>query len=83
VHDGNPAARAEAFDDPEVQKAFPMAPLIRESLEASAPRPQTEFYGDVSAALQRTFHPPGSVSVRTPAAASRLIIAVLQGKELL
>ena len=83
LNDGNPAARAAVFDDPEVQEAFPMAPLIRESLEASAPRPQTEFYGDVSAALQRAFHPPGSVSERTPAAAAELIVAVLKGEELL
>ena len=83
LHDGNPAARAEVFDVPAVRKAFPMAPLIRASLQASAPRPQTEFYGDVSAGLQRTFHPPGAVNVNTPAAASHFIIEVLHGDRLL
>jgi multiple sugar transport system substrate-binding protein len=82
LHEGNPAALAKVFADPVVQKAFPMAPLIRESLQASAPRPQTEFYGDVSAAIQRKFHPPGSVTERTPAAASDFIMAVLRGDRL-
>ena len=83
LSDGNPAARAEVFDVPAVRKAFPMAPLIRESLEASAPRPQTEFYGDVSAGLQRSYHPPASVTVNTPAAASHFITQVLHGDRLL
>ena len=47
-----------------------MAPLLLESLKGSAPRPRTEFYGDVSAALQREFHPPDAVTSATPAAAS-------------
>lgn len=84
LNDGNPAARAEVFDAPEVQEAFPMAPIIRESLEASAPRPQSEFYGDVSSALQRSFHPPESVNAeRTPASAEELITGVLAGEVLL
>ena len=83
LHDGNPAARAEVFDVPAVRKAFPMAPLIRESLQASAPRPRTEFYGDVSAGLQRTFHPPASVNASTPIVASNFITAVLHGDRLL
>ena len=84
LHDGNPAARTAVFDDPEVQEAFPMAPVIRESLETSAPRPQTEYYGDVSSALQREFHPPGSVDPsKTPASAEKLILGVLRGEVLL
>jgi trehalose/maltose transport system substrate-binding protein len=83
LHDGNPAARAEVFSDPKVRKAFPMASLLLESLKASAPRPQTAFYGDVSAGLQREFHPPERVTSRTPAAASAFILQVLRGDRLL
>ena len=83
LHDGNPAARAEVFSDPEVLEAFPMAPLLLESLKASAPRPRTEFYGDVSAALQREFHPPDAVTSSTPAAASAFISEMLRGDALL
>jgi multiple sugar transport system substrate-binding protein len=82
VHDGNPAARGNVYSDPRIVKAFPMAPLLRESLEAAAPRPRTDVYGDLSAALQRSFHPPASVNSRTPAAASKFVRAVLRGKRL-
>jgi multiple sugar transport system substrate-binding protein len=83
LHDGNPAARADVYSDPRVLKAFPMAPLLRESLSASAPRPRTEFYGDVSAALQREFHPPDAVTSNTPADAQAFILRVLNGQDLL
>ena len=38
VESGNPAARAAAYDDPAVREAFPMADLIRDSInDAGAP----------------------------------------------
>jgi trehalose/maltose transport system substrate-binding protein len=83
LHDGNPAARADVYSDPRVLKAFPMAPLLRESLRASAPRPQTEFYGDLSAGLQREFHPPDAVTSKTPGDAQAFILRVLKGEDLL
>ena len=46
---GNPAARAAAYDDPAVREAFPMADLIRESIDDAGPRPITPYYSDVSA----------------------------------
>jgi len=82
LHDGNPAARAAVFDDPSVLHAFPMAPLILASLEASAPRPQTQYYSDLSEAILEKFHPPGSVNQGTPAAAQRFATAVLRGDRL-
>jgi multiple sugar transport system substrate-binding protein len=82
LHDGSPAARGTVYSDPRIVKAFPMASLLRESLEAAAPRPRSDVYGDLSAALQRSFHPPASVSSHTPAAASKFILAVLQGRRL-
>jgi multiple sugar transport system substrate-binding protein len=83
LHDGNPAARASVYSDPRVLEAFPMAPLLRESLRASAPRPRTEFYGDLSAGLQREFHPPDAVTSNTPGDAQAFILRVLHGEDLL
>ena len=80
----NPAARAAVYDDPGVRRVFPMADLIRESIADAAPRAKTPYYTDVSAAVQRTFHPPAAVSPdRTPAAADRLIVGVLHDRVLL
>jgi len=80
----NTAARAAVYDDPEVRKAFPMADLIRESINDAGPRPKTPYYTDVSAAVARTFHPPASVRPqRTPAAADRLVAGVLHDRVLL
>ena len=81
---GNPASSIAVYDRPEVQEVFPMAPVIRESLELAAPRPQTVYYSEVSGALQRSYHPASSV---TPGAtgeqAAELIRAVLAGEQLL
>jgi multiple sugar transport system substrate-binding protein len=83
VAEGNPAAKAAVYDDPAVTKAFPMAGLIRESIAEAGLRPQTPFYPDVSAAVQRTFSPPRGVSpTRSPRAADSLITDVLHDKAL-
>jgi multiple sugar transport system substrate-binding protein len=80
----NPAAHEAVYDDPEVIKKFPMAALIRESINAAAPRPLTPYYGDVTAAVQRTWHPPASVTPqRTPPRSAKLIQDVLKDKVLL
>ncbi|WP_136518776.1 MULTISPECIES: extracellular solute-binding protein [Cellulomonas] len=84
VTDGNPPSSLVAFDDPEVQEAFPMADVIRESLQNAAPRPQTQFYNEVSSSVQRTWHPPRGVGPDTsPREADELIAAVLSGEALL
>jgi multiple sugar transport system substrate-binding protein len=80
----NPAARTSVYDDVDVRKEFPMADLIRESIDAAAPRPQTPYYTDVSTATVRTFHPPASVDPqRTPKDATQLIVDVLHDRRLL
>jgi multiple sugar transport system substrate-binding protein len=82
--EGNSGARSAVFDDPEVQEAFPMADDIRESIDESTPRPVTPFYTDVSSSIQRTFHPQRSVNPdSTPGDADDLIVAVLNGEQLL
>ena len=81
---GNPAARTEVYDDPEVHEQFPMADQIRDSLANSGPRPQTQYYGDVSSGIQRVYSPPGSVDPEsTPEEATDLLQAVLRGDALL
>jgi multiple sugar transport system substrate-binding protein len=81
---GNPAADKSVYDDPAIKKQFPMAELIRESLDSAAPRPLTQYYGDVSNAIQREFSPPSAVDPNaTPKQAADLIAAVLKGDALL
>jgi multiple sugar transport system substrate-binding protein len=84
VTNGNPAARAAVYDDPKVKEAFPMAPVIRQSLEQAAPRPQTAYYSEVSSSLQRIYHPPASIDPQqTGKKAADLIQAVLRKEKLL
>ena len=80
----NPAARAAVYDDAEVRRAFPMADLLRRSIDEAGARPPTPYYTDVSAAVVRAFHPPREVDPeRTPAAAARLVADVLLDRVLL
>lgn len=83
LREGNPAALAEVFSAPSLVEAFPMAALLRASLEGAAPRPQTDVYGDLSAGVQRTFHPPDAVGPETPSDATTFISEVLEGERLL
>ena len=81
---GNPAARKSVYDDPAIKKDFPMAGLIRQSLDASGPRPLTQYYGDVSSGIQREYSPPGSVDPSTtPKQTTTLLQDVLKGDALL
>jgi multiple sugar transport system substrate-binding protein len=80
---GNPASSAAVYDDPEVQKVYPMADTIRQSLELAAPRPLTAYYSEVSGGIQREYHPPSSVTADTGKQAQDLISAVLSGDQLL
>ena len=81
---GIPVARRAVYDDPGVRERYPMADLIRSSVDEAEPRPSTPYYEDVSTATVRTFHPPAAVRPdRTPAEAARLIVAVLHDRVLL
>jgi multiple sugar transport system substrate-binding protein len=84
VDSGNPAAKGAAYDDPKVREAFPMAPLIRDSINDAGPRPVTPFYNDVSTSVQRVWHPATSVQApQTPEETATFMTEVLQGKRLL
>jgi multiple sugar transport system substrate-binding protein len=82
--EGNPGARASVFDNPDVRDQFPMADLIRDSIDTAGPRPRTAYYNDVSGATVREFHPPSDVDPdATPESADDLIHNVLRGRQLL
>lgn len=60
--DGLPPSRSDLYTDKAVTKAYPgFAELVKESIEASGPRPTTPAYQDVSLAVQRTLHPPDKI----------------------
>jgi multiple sugar transport system substrate-binding protein len=82
VTNGNPASSAAVYDDPAVQKNYPMADTIRKSLEAAAPRPLSPYYSEVTGGLQREYHPAAGVSASTGKKADDLISAVLRGDQL-
>jgi multiple sugar transport system substrate-binding protein len=83
VTNGNPASSAAVYDDPAVQKSYPMAGTILESLQAAAPRPLSVYYSEITGGLQRSYHPPASVNASTGKKADDLISAVLRGDQLL
>lgn len=76
------ATTESVYDDPKIQEAFPMADLLRESVDEAAPRPVTPYYPDITAAIQRTWHPPAALTGQTPARAAELIVAVLHDEQL-
>jgi multiple sugar transport system substrate-binding protein len=82
--EGNPGARAAVFDDADVRDAFPMADIIRDSIDTAGPRPRSAYYTDVSGAIVREFHPPAAVGPdSTPDQADDLIRDVLRDRQLL
>ncbi|QKG23108.1 extracellular solute-binding protein [Actinomadura verrucosospora] len=82
--EGNPAARPAVYDDPEIKKQFPMAGLIRDSIDAATPRPITPYYTDVSGAIQSRWHPPASVDPNaTPRESAKFVHQVLRDQRLL
>lgn len=60
--DGLPPSRSDLYTDKTVTEAYPgFAELVKESIEASGPRPTTPAYQDVSLAVQRSLHPPDRI----------------------
>lgn len=59
---GLPPSTTAVYNDPKLKKAFPFADLLRESIKDGAPRPVSPAYSDISLAIQKTFHPPGSLA---------------------
>ena len=61
VDGGLPPTLDALYRDPQVTRRFPFAELLRRSIEAAAPRPQTPAYDDVSLAVVAELHPPRGV----------------------
>jgi multiple sugar transport system substrate-binding protein len=62
---GLPPTTESVYEDPKLEKAFPFADLLRESINEGAPRPVTPAYSDISLAIQRTYHPEAEIDVNT------------------
>lgn len=80
---GDPVANGTVYDDKDVRAKYPMADLMRISINAAGPRPVTPYYGDLSSAVQRTWSSPSGVNPNTPAKSAKLIADVFAGKKLL
>ena len=59
---GLPPTTESVYETEQVTKAFPFADIMRESIDAAAPRPVTPAYSDISLAIQKTYHPPDGIS---------------------
>ncbi|WP_211241051.1 extracellular solute-binding protein [Pseudonocardia spinosispora] len=81
--EGDPSPYAAAFEDPRVRALYPNADLIRDSIEAGGPRPNTPYYVEVAGSVLNTWHPPASVTDRTPASTDAFMADVLSGRRLL
>ncbi|MGW2562699.1 ABC transporter substrate-binding protein [Streptomyces sp. NPDC001514] len=51
-----PPVRAGVYQDPELVRAYPYLPALRESVLAAAPRPKSARYEQVSLAMQAVVH---------------------------
>jgi multiple sugar transport system substrate-binding protein len=82
---GNMPASSAGYDYPALAKIYPasLLALFQESLDAAAPRTVTPYWSDISGAIQSTWHPPNSVSDKTPASSQKFIEDVLHGRRLL
>ncbi|MET8572655.1 ABC transporter substrate-binding protein [Streptomyces sp. NPDC004783] len=65
-----PPVRADLYEDPELVRAFPYLPTLRESVLAAAPRPKSPRYDQVSLAVQAVVH-DAMTGRQTPEAAVR------------
>ena len=58
---GLPPTTESVYNTEQVKKAYPFADLLRESINAAAPRPVTPAYSDISLAIQKTYSPPDGI----------------------
>lgn len=85
IETGNMPASAAAYDDPDLQKAYPadLLALFRDSIDSGGPRPVSPYYSDISSAVQSEWHPAASVTNATPQQSATFIKNVLHGDTLL
>lgn len=81
---GNPAAMEAIYDDPDIQKQFPMYEALKEGLTDAGPRPVTPYYGDVTGVIQQSYHPPDTLNPdSTPTETAEFLESVLSNEQLL
>jgi len=64
VKGGLPPTLSKIYDDPNFQKDYPFAELIRKSVDTGGVRPATPAYADVSLAIAKTVSPPSSIKLK-------------------
>lgn len=63
---GLPPVREDLFDSKEIEKVYPgFSDVVRESIDAAAPRPVTPAYQDLSLGIQRGIHPLDDISLES------------------
>lgn len=84
LSDGNAPSALDAFDDERMRDESPAAATIKKSLSIAKARPTTPYYNIITGGIQKTWHPPQSVSEdTTPKQSSDYIYEVLRGERLL
>lgn len=61
VNDGVPPTISSVYDDPDMNKAYPMKDVIKAELEDAATRPVTPAYQNVSTVIQTLLSPPSAI----------------------
>jgi trehalose/maltose transport system substrate-binding protein len=65
--DGLPPSRESLYGNKVVTKAFPgFSQLVKKSIDAAGPRPQTPAYQDVTLAIQDAIQPPSKINPDDP-----------------
>ena len=65
--DGLPTSRESLYATKAVKKAFPgFSQLVKQSIGAAGPRPQTPAYQDVTLAIQDALQPPSKINPDDP-----------------
>ena len=59
---GDVPALGTIFDNPEFQKAYPMADAMKAELETAVPRPVSPVYQNISTLVSTTLSPPGEIN---------------------
>lgn len=82
---GNMPASAAGYAYPALAELYPadLLQLFQDSVENAAPRSVTPYWSDISSAIQSIWHPPASVTERTPGRSASFIERILNGERLL
>ena len=81
---GNPPTNRTVYDQPEMQKAYPMYQAMLTELENAVPRPVSPVYQNISTVLSTTLSPPSAINPQASADELRTSIQdAIDGKGIL